>query len=594
MPQVPLSNGPRVQTQALSNAKFSAEAPVAAFGGGSAAQGATDALGSTGQAFEKHFEQEKVRADTDVVQSKYLDLIKKKNDLQYNPERGLSGVKGEGALKASVDYLNELDKHSDDVYNSLTNDYQKQLFKQKSDSVRSEFSEFANKHAFIENNKYRNEQSIEGIKVLQDDSVLNYQDPKKLRSNLDQIEATFKDYAVRNGMSPEEYHMKLQDAKSGTHLAIFNRMLANKDTGNARSFLEKNKDAFNGDDVTKAEGALKTSTDAAKVFYFADNIFKNNSDMEVAMEDIRKHVPAEYRDRVESQILQQFSIKEKNAEIDRGKNVVAGFLAVDENGDTRDIPPHLWDSYTDNQKKAMEIAAARKKTGIVKNDENVYHKYNALSMGALARVTEPELAENLYPYVDGNSYKKILDKWQVAQKANQGDPKAKEKMDDEVMKDDRLLKRIRLAGIKDYDSSQSTGKQKVSIEYSQLKDTAEKEFQAYYRANGKNPDPDVQDKIVDRLLSDRVNIESGWFSSKSLPRVMVKPEDREKVRVPLAEMDTPRKLSIINLGMANIAGIPRGLTAKQFETKYKSQLEKAYGLASMGASKKDILKVFGE
>lgn len=264
MPTVPVLRAPTVQEQAGPSARIQPAADLEAFGGGQSREGVTRAadraLGDVG----KFFAAEKLKADSLAYQDARNQAKKAYNDLLYgNKEIGEAGAfskKGKDALGLNEEYIQKYRESTDQIYDGLSNQTQKQAFDRARQEIGIELDETLQKYSFKERASYDDEVTQASIKNSFDDAVTNYLNPERVQQAIDEQHAVLIDNAKRNGVSPEKLSLDMADNESKTRTGVVTRMLNSNQDIAAQEYFNQHKDRFTGQDSAALEKALEVGS----------------------------------------------------------------------------------------------------------------------------------------------------------------------------------------------------------------------------------------------------------------------------------------------------------------------------------------------
>ena len=222
MARVPVVEGNSVRTEALPSAQINTAAPAEAFGMGQArqlqqlGQGASD-LGVG--LFRAQQEANQSRVDDALNQLRETEL-----DLAYNPEQGYTNLKGVQALQRpdnkplSDDYFDKRRTQTDQIESGLSNDMQKQAFRQRATDRLTQFRGNLMNYEGQENRNYELSVASGTISTASREIAAFYNDPERIAGAVGSIQAAaVKDGRLR-GLSAEQIENNSRKLVSGAHL----------------------------------------------------------------------------------------------------------------------------------------------------------------------------------------------------------------------------------------------------------------------------------------------------------------------------------------------------------------------------------------
>lgn len=366
MPSVPQYGQPQVQEQALPNVRVGVDAPAEAFGGG--ASRISDAAGGFAKQVHDIAVQEKQKADEVAVTEAYNQTLRKKNELVYDPQKGAMTRRGKDAFGVAEEYGGEFDKFADGVAESLANPEQRAFYDKMRGRVRMDLDDTLGRHTFQEGQKFEEATFESSISTLEEDAILNYQQPGKLAENVALQRAQIESFGAKRGMPADWIKTKANEVNAKTYASVINRMLANGQDYDAKNFYTSVKDTvpFGAltDDIEKSlrMGSIKGESQRQ-----ADAIMsKFGGDMPSAMAEAAKEKDPEIREALEERVSRLFNIK-KIAKADKAEALyLRGANLIDTNREaikTGKMPmdlmtPDEWKQLPLNERNSLNNYAA--------------------------------------------------------------------------------------------------------------------------------------------------------------------------------------------------------------------------------------------
>lgn len=254
MPTVGTYGAPRVQESALPNARVSVNAPL--FGEDTTTGTAIRNLDKNTQIFAQNAIDE---ANDAAIKEAYVQAVKRKNHLTYDPNEGFSNLKGKSAIEAIGDFNDKYNEDLDKVAEGLKNPVQQQTFSRVKARLQADFDEGLQRHGAAEFEKYSEEQYKSSLETITDDAVLNYQTPGKVGKALEEQRALITDRAMKSGHAPDSPFVKDQiiQTASKTHTGVIARILSNGNDQLAREYFADAKAEMTKEDLIQVEKAVK-------------------------------------------------------------------------------------------------------------------------------------------------------------------------------------------------------------------------------------------------------------------------------------------------------------------------------------------------
>ncbi|ABY97661.1 MULTISPECIES: hypothetical protein [Pseudomonas] len=177
------------------------------------------------------------------------------NNALFNPENGAFTRKGAAALNISQTVLGDFDKQQQAIYDGLTNDQQRQMFRQSSLQRRSGLEAKLGSYEFGEQQQYKDDVDKSSIQLAMDSAALNYNDPEAVAQNRAKMDAVLQLRGSRNGWSPEEMQAQRQRMNSSLSQAVIQRTLVDSPQ-KARGLYEQFKDGMTAEDQIRATNGI--------------------------------------------------------------------------------------------------------------------------------------------------------------------------------------------------------------------------------------------------------------------------------------------------------------------------------------------------
>jgi hypothetical protein len=340
MPTVPRLQGQQVQSTSTPGVRVNTDAPIEAFGGGAAAASIGRAAQGLASQANEMFLAERRKANDIATQEAWAKTTAELNRLKYDPKAGAFNRKGKDAFTVSEEYGKQFDAFADSVEEGLSDDEQRQMYRQMRTKMRLDLTGDLEKHTFQEAKRYEDETTESTLATSRDDAILNYQDPEKLARNLQLQQSIVMNYAERNGLPPEAVKAKLAEEHSKTHSAVVNRMLANGDDLRAKDYFEANRSALSGTALVSIEKSLEEGTLRGESQRQADQISQLGLPMSQALARAKAIEDPKLRDATLDRVKQDFTLKEAAKREWEESTYLRATTIIEGGGRFEDIPPH--------------------------------------------------------------------------------------------------------------------------------------------------------------------------------------------------------------------------------------------------------------
>ena len=257
MARVPLVEGPQVRTQALPGVRQQIATPQDAFGGVQAER--LQQLGDMGQKLALHYRDE---ADQSRIDDALNQLRERELDYTYGEQDGYTRLKGVDALQRpskkalSDEYTERYGLSIDEIEQSLGNDRQRALFRQRASERMTQFRGNLMNYEAQENQSYQLSVAEGTINTATREIAAFYNDPGKINEGVASIRAAaFKDGRLR-GLAAEQVEARANKLVSGAHLAAIDQALATNNPLYAEQYLRTYKDQMDPGDLLKARAQV--------------------------------------------------------------------------------------------------------------------------------------------------------------------------------------------------------------------------------------------------------------------------------------------------------------------------------------------------
>jgi len=238
-----------------------------------------------------------------------MEIEQQIRDWSFEATQGEDGVyrkKGGGAIGSTKSIEENYAKFSSKLLkgktvSSAARQRLEMYISQKGDGLRSEISRYEQAQKTVYDNGLR-EARIEGSK---EDAITYYNNPQKLAESEAMIRSTMKRSAEANGWSPEETAQQIESEVSSMHKGVIDRMLAHKQSGAARSYLNKNRKEIDGRDIAAIERAVSVGVVSNKGQKGADSIMA----LDLTEKDALAKIRAEYSGKERDEIIKRVKVR---------------------------------------------------------------------------------------------------------------------------------------------------------------------------------------------------------------------------------------------------------------------------------------------
>jgi len=504
MPRVPTL--PQVEERALPGVKVAGDAPLAAFGGGDALAGFSNAVQKTGGTLIKLVEEEKRNANDVAATGAWSDLSKKKNDLVYNPETGAMTRKGKNAFGVVEEFGTKFDQLADEIEEGLANEDQKALFRRIRAKERQELDTHLQRHVYAESKAFDEETTKSGLAAARENALLNFTDPKKIQESIAMQRVLLTSYAGRQGLSTDGEKLLMQEAESETHTGVIQRMLTQGQDLAAKRYFEANREGLTGKHAQAVEKALEEGSIRGESQRQADALWqKAGGNLTAAMKLARGIEDPKVRDETERRLEHRAGAEERAQRLGQDKLYERWALVLEQSkGDLDKVPPGVMASLSAGHRKALRDYADNLRRGI-EPERNSPDYYNLKQMAATPELQAKFLETNLMiykPTVAGSDLHELI---QLQTSLRNKDSKA-----DEVLNGFRSTKQVVDEAFEAAGFSANPKTDKEAEKLNKFHKAVDDEIRLHQAQTGKKVSTEEAQKIADRLLIKQVT-HKGWF-----------------------------------------------------------------------------------
>lgn len=264
------------QTGALPVVSQRVATPQGMFGdGGRAAGEVANALGNVAVGLQREQDlADQTRVDEALNKWKEYEL-----DLTFNPESGYTTQKGAQAMyrpsgkPLTEEYYENANKYSTDLENSLGNDRQKALYRQK---VNDQLTQFRGGLMRYEGQEFRNYQvSVQDGKIATEARTIAsyYNDPDKINQSVASIKQSVYTAGRLQGMSAEEINARTAEMVSKAHIGAIAQAMDQGNVLYADQYLKTYKEQLTPEDMLRVRSKIGEQVETAVATQLANQVF---------------------------------------------------------------------------------------------------------------------------------------------------------------------------------------------------------------------------------------------------------------------------------------------------------------------------------
>ena len=237
---------------------------------------------------------EEDRVNTLRAEEAYTKLRERQLDLSIGEENGYTKLKGSEAVTRPI--LTEWSKRFEDaereIATGLTNDVQRQKFKQRSGVALLQYKEGILHHLAKEGDSYAKEVFDGILGTEQRNAVAHWDSPNDVGTSLERIKNAVDERAERYGWAPEYRKAVLQQEAGKVHAAVVQQAIASGSFRYAQEWYESNRQNIDLATAKQLERAVEDGTQKElQAGYNAEYLANENSGL--ALEQLRRRVLAD-------------------------------------------------------------------------------------------------------------------------------------------------------------------------------------------------------------------------------------------------------------------------------------------------------------
>lgn len=396
---MPTYNKPAVQEQGFRAPQLSLDIPSAARSSIENTQQVQRASQGVADTIFKIADREKQVADDSVVKDSVSRAVKKKNELLH-AKGGVYSQKGESAFGA-LDYFDtEFKKYSDEEHANLNNDVQRSQYKNALSQISTEANGNINSYMFAQRKVVQENAMKFGLEANREDAVLNFMNPGKVQSSINQQKALVLAWSQDNGIdqSSDQFKIMMGDVDSKTHSQVIQRMVDSDQDLMADEYFKTHKSLLLSDDLIRTEkiveaGTLKMNSQGTVDKLLSDPEMKKTS----ALVEINKIEDVKLRDETKRRYENDYAAKERAEQADQNTLFDTVSKVLEQTGGLDSVPKAQRTALSISQNSALESREAQLKSGKTPvTDWSQY--YNLKTMASIPQTSDEFVKLNLGEY----------------------------------------------------------------------------------------------------------------------------------------------------------------------------------------------------
>jgi hypothetical protein len=274
MPNVPVDNLPSVMPGQRPDARLSPNAPIEAFGGGpgvAEAYGQAHGLaGDAGKIAYNEFEE----ANRTKIDDAVVALSQLQQKVLKDPNTGALTARGEAAIPASQQAMEDFKKGAQEIDGTLTNSAQKDAFRSKVTEYHVQTSGILSTHVMGQIQE-KKAQSLAASAEQSGNAAESFAttDLSAVKSNLDDQEKKIRELSAFNGLDSNATEYAVRKGLSATNLRVLSMLAA---TGNdlvAKHYYDSNPSVYIDQDAIHAAKLVKRGSTLGEATRLSDSAF---------------------------------------------------------------------------------------------------------------------------------------------------------------------------------------------------------------------------------------------------------------------------------------------------------------------------------
>lgn len=370
MPKVPTIEN-RARLTGISAPQARANVPIEAFGGGSANR-VGEALAGLGRAVEDYQLKERDKAD----RARLWDAEYQRQQFELELEKQGYSRKQRNAINVEAELADNYNKKIKEIEDGLSNDNQKEMFRQKAQNGLLGFRHKMARHELGERNKYDNELINAAVTNYRQSGIENFHDPALVFESIKNQKDAIADYAERNGESAATLKLKMQEVENSTHAGVISRMIDSNQDLRAKGYFEAIKENLDGTTAGKLQKLIDEGSFRGEAQRSTDSLIEKFGDGAEALARARDIKDPKLRDEVVGRIKQRNSENQLMERQLREDTFDEGMSILANNGYDYDLlPQEKLAVLTQKERDALKEYGRKKRQGQdVKTNWDLYYK----------------------------------------------------------------------------------------------------------------------------------------------------------------------------------------------------------------------------
>jgi hypothetical protein len=443
------------------------------------------------------------------------------NAWQFDPDSGAYTKKGKDAQALPDEFRDVFTRNASELGTGLSNDRQRAMWSRWLAQQRTSMDLSVKRYVFDEAQAYYAGEVKSSLENVRSTAIANANDPRKVGETLAFGEEVIRTSASRLRLGPEAQEAAIAELRTQVHEGVIGRLLAQGKTAGAQAYFEELKDQIAGPSLERiekalAEGTVREQTQQALTTILGDPTLDT-------LEKQRKAAREKYSGELEDRVLQSL---EHEDQVRRARDrerietiMVNSKNIIDRTGRWTDIPPADWAQLDPGEAGALKSYAEHKAQGIaVKTDPATLYRLKLMSVDDEATFVQ----ENLLKYAGVLSSADLEQMMDLQVSVKKGDRKEIDAKTGsfrtrQELFDDTML----LHGFDPRAKPDSADGRAIALTRAML----DRRVEELQRATGKELANEEIRSILDRLLSENVEVKGSLWGSTTKPLVRIETGD---------------------------------------------------------------------
>lgn len=486
---------------------------------------------------------EEARTDTIVSEDAFNRLREKQINLTIGEKEGFVHQKGSLVLdgKMYTDYTTRFDEAVGEIGSGLSNNRQRDLFRQRAGMANLQYKENLLQHIVREKDAFAKQVFDKGVELETRDVALRWQDPNAIAMSLTRVNGLISAESDREMWPAQKLEALRSEAVSKIHASVVANALSSDNYAYAQKWFDAHKEEITGQEAVTLKKALEEGGIRTQAQQQTDMLLKKTGgDYGLAIKEADKINDEKIREVVKSKLDMASTRDERAKKLRSDEEFSHALRIVSTGGETADIPPDTYVNLSPAAHRVLAKVIADKVNGTEPVlDQKAWAAFSELSRDRikLATLPEAEFYDKYLLKLDKPRRERAAALREAAVSVYQKE----DKKADDFLRNDLTLKNIARSKIMDAGlvtpgkkPSQYTADEREILNSYEEEVTlsASKQLEQFQVAHKRKATTEEEEKIVNDLVMKEVRVKTGpswWSTEKRLAELT--PEDITSARV---------------------------------------------------------------